>query len=248
MVMPTERSAPHVATASGLPQEAELTTYRPISFWSVATLLVGLASPLALIGPILWSVPLAAAPLGWLAFRQLERSDLKYIGRTATVFGLCLAALFFGWSVAQRLSREARFASEAEQFASQFLELVLNGKVYEAHQLQMPGGRRVAPGTDLVSYYQSQAEAVKDIESFRANQPFASLAGQEGKIKFTFGEVVMHYVDGATDYFTLRYDVTSTGPPAPSSLWVSGRRERRSDTGGSDWQVSTLSATEPGRQ
>jgi hypothetical protein len=246
--MPTERAVPHVADPSVLPREAELPQYRPISHWAVATLLVGLAAPLALIGPVLWCVPLAAAPLGWLAFRQLQRTDLKYVGQSATVAGLCLAALFFGWSVTQRLSREIRISSEAEQFATEWLELVLTGKLNEAHQLQIASSRRVELGTDLVSYYEAQSEAGKDLEAFRTNQPLASLAGQADKIKATFAEVTQHQVDGTTDYFTLRYDVISTGPPVPTSLWLSARREQRTDSGGSDWQMTGISATEPAAQ
>jgi hypothetical protein len=246
--MPTHRSAVQAANTQALPHEAELTSYRPISFWAVATLLVGLAAPLALIGPVLWCVPLAAAPLSWLAFRQLRRGDVKYIGHTVAVLGLCLAALFFGWSVTQRLSREVQISSEAEQFSSQWLDLVLAGKVQEAHQLQLTAGRRVELGTDLPSYYEAQSEAKKDLDTFRTNQPLASLAGQGNKIKVAFAEVVQHTTDGATDYFTLRYDVTSTGPSVPSSLWLSSRRERRADTGGSDWQLTGLSATEPAAQ
>jgi hypothetical protein len=247
--MSTDRRTSTTVSPVALPSEPELTQYRPISPWAVATLGAGLASPLALIGPLLWFVPLLAAPLGWLAFRQLDQRELRYIGRTATVAGLCLAALFCGWSVARRLSREVHIRQEAQQFADGWLELVLDGKAREAHQLQSPAGRRVAQGTDLASYYEVQTDAAKDLAAYQSNPPLPFLLGKKNEVKLAFAEVSNHQADGLADYFTLRYEVTAgTIPGSNGSLWLSAKRERRSDSAGADWQVTSISVTEPARQ
>lgn len=243
--MPTESSTAASPPSLDLSGEPERTQYRPISPWSVATLLVGLASPLALIGPLLWFVPLIAIPFGWLAFRQLAQRELRYIGQTAAVSGLCLAALFCGWSVAQRLSREARISAEAQKFADAWLDIVLAGKLHEAHQLQSAASRRQSHGTDLSSYYEAQSDAGKDFETFRSTEPLKSLAGRQDDIKLVCTEV-RHIVDGLTDHFTLRYEIT-TGEIAGSSgaIWVSCQREHRPDTAGADWQMTGIALHEP---
>jgi hypothetical protein len=231
-----------------LPSEPEFNQYRPISPWAVATLLVGLAAPLALIGPPLWIVPLLAAPLGWLGFKQLQRQDIKYIGQTALVAGLCFAALFFGWGVTQRLSRELRIGQEAEQFATSWLQLVGQGKLREAHQLQSAASRRVELGTDLVSYYEVQTEAAKDLETFRSTQPLASLAGRGNDVKLAFAEVVNHQNEGLGDYVTLRYEVTAGKVEgSDGSIWISAKRDRRPETGGADWQITSVTNTPPAK-
>ena len=50
----------------------------------------------------------------------------------------------------------------------------------------------------------------------------------------------------AGDYFTLRYEVVrgelSSGT---NTLWISARRERRPDSGSSEWQITSISLTEP---
>lgn len=228
------------------PSEPELTQYRAISFWSVATLLAGLAAPLALIGPLLWWVPLVTIPLAGLAFRQLNQPDPRYVGKTAAVCGMCFAALFFAWAIAQRISREARVTHEATQLATDWLQLVLAGKVHEAHQIQTPATRRQGGEINLDAYYEAQAEASRDLATFRTNEPIKSLLGQQDKIKVQFAEVVRHTVEGLSDYFTLRYEITAGQiPGSTGSLWITAKRDSHADTAGSDWQVSSLSLTEP---
>ncbi len=240
-----DRSAPTPISA-GLPAEPELTQYRAISFWSVATLLAGLAAPLALVGPLLWWVPLVTIPLAVLAFRQLGQPDPRYVGKTAAVCGLCSAALFFGWALTQRISREARITSEARQLADDWLQLVLAGKVYEAHQIQTSASRRQGNEVDLAAYYQAEAEASRELQTFRSGDPIKNLLGQQDKIKLEFAEVTRHSVEGLSDYFTLRYEVTAGQlPGGTGSLWITAQRSSHADAPGSDWQISTISHTEP---
>ena len=226
--------------------EPELTQYRAISFWAVATLVAGLAAPLALIGPLLWWVPLVTIPLALLAFRQLRQPDPRYVGHTAAVIGVCSAALFFGWAITQRVSREARLVQEAQKLADDYLELILAGKIPEAHQIQTSAARRQANEANLEAYYEAQVEAGRDFRAFRDNEPVKSLSGQRGKIELQLAEVVRHTTEGLSDYCTLRYEITAGQVPGSSgSLWITVKRDSHSDTPGSDWQVSSFSLNEP---
>lgn len=231
--------------SASLPAQPELTQYRAISFWSVATLLAGLAAPLALVGPLLWWVPLVTVPLAVLAFRQLNQPDPRYVGKTAAVCGMCFAALFFAWAITQRLSREARVTHEAKQLADEWLQLILAGKVQEAHQIQTPASRRQGGEINLDAYYEAQADAGRDLLTFRNGEPIKSLLGQQDKIKVQLAEVTRHTAEGLTDYVTLRYEITAGQIPGSNgSLWVTAKRDSHADTAGSDWQINSLSLTE----
>ena len=226
--------------------EPELTQYRAISYWAVATLIVGLAAPVALVGPLLWWVPLATIPLAVLAFRQLRQPDPRYVGQTAAIVGVCCASLFFAWAITQRLSREARINHEAEQLADDYLQLILAGKIPEAHQIQSPASRRQANEANLAAYYEAQAEAGRDLATFRDNEPVKSLQGQQGKVELHMAEVVQHTVDGLSDYLVLRYEITAGEVPGTNgSVWITAKRDSHADTPGSDWQISSLSVHEP---
>ncbi len=238
-------SSPDLSSPA-LPSEPELSQYRAISPWAVATLLVGLAAPLALVGPLLWWVPLLAIPVGLLAARQLRQTDPQYVGHKAAIAGACLAALFFAWSVTQRVSREVRIASEARQLAADYLQLILAGKLPEAHQVQSAASRRQPPGIDLAAFYEAQSDAKKDLEAFRKGEPVGSLAGKSSEFEFGPGSVTRHTSDGLGDYFQLRYElVRGELPGGTSTVWISAKREHRPDSGASEWQITSISLTEP---
>ncbi|WP_254512181.1 hypothetical protein [Anatilimnocola floriformis] len=226
--------------------EPELTQYRAISFWAVATLIVGLAAPLALVGPLLWWVPLATIPLGIVAFRQLRQLDPRYVGQTAAVIGVCSAALFFAWAVSQRMSRELQITAEAKQLADDYLKLILAGKIPAAHQIQTAAARRQTDEANLDAFYEAQAEAGRDLQTFRSLEPVKYLAGQQGKIELQMAEVLNHTIDGTSDYVTLRYEATSGQIPTPSgSVWITAKRDSHPDAPGSDWQISSISVSSP---
>lgn len=242
--MDRSSTAPAPAVSPALPSEPELSGYRAISPWAVATLFVGLLAPLALVGPLLWWVPLVAIPLALLAARQL--AERRYVGHKVAIIGACLAALFFGWSVTQRVSREVRVSSEARQFADDWLQLVLTDKLPAAHQMQLPASRRQSPGIDLAAFYEAQADARKELQAFRQGDVVGAMAGKSAAIELRPGEVTRHTHDGSADYFIVRHEVVRGElPSGTSTIWINARRERRPDSGSSEWQINTVSLTEP---
>jgi hypothetical protein len=227
-------------------QEPELAQYRAISPWAIATMIAGVASALALVGPLLWWVPLVTIPLAWLAFRQLRAGDPPYVGHTAAVFGMCLAALFAGWAVSQRLSREVQSATVAQRLAEGWLEMLRAGKIPEAHQVQSSAGRRVAPGTDLTSFYEAQAEAGQDLLAFGKLPLVVALSTRPDDVALEYTGDMEHVVDGYGDSFILRYEVTrGTIPGCDGSVWITVRRERDAASGVVSWQVSSSTMTDP---
>jgi hypothetical protein len=65
--------------------------YRSISVLAVTSLLLGLASPLCMLGQVLYVVPLAGIAAAVLALRQIAASDGARVGRRAAVAGLALS-------------------------------------------------------------------------------------------------------------------------------------------------------------
>jgi len=226
--------------------EVELPQYRAISPWAVATLIAGLAAPLALVGPLLWWVPLLALPLAALAGRQLRRGDPPYVGKTAAVCGLCLAVLFLGWAVSQRLSREITSTAEAHRFVNGWLELIRAGKLPESHQIFSPPSRRVPAGTDLADYYKASTEPAKELATFEQNPAVVALANPAVAVELDSGEISQHLVDANADYFTLRYEIVrGTIPGSNGSIWITVTRERSPTSATVEWQVNSITVTEP---
>ena len=71
------------------------TGYRTISGWAIAGLLLGILSAAAVVGPILWLIPVFAIVVSAIGLRQIKNSQGQMSGWSLAVLGLLLA-LFFG--------------------------------------------------------------------------------------------------------------------------------------------------------
>ncbi len=71
--------------------DEQVAEYRSISGWAVAGLIIGLLSPLALVDPLLWAVPIVAGMVCVRAFGQIKQKAPAMIGRKAALVGLWLA-------------------------------------------------------------------------------------------------------------------------------------------------------------
>ncbi len=118
--------------------ERDLESYRAPSMWGPVALLLGIISAVAVIGPLLWILPVTAAIFAVVALWRIRASGGQLLGRGMAVLGLVLA-IFFGMAgPARTLSREYWLETRADRFAHGFIEVLENGKKYEAHQLTKP--------------------------------------------------------------------------------------------------------------
>lgn len=131
----------------------ELVDYQPFSRLAIVSLLLGILSATALIQPLLWAVPAVAAALSLVAMRRIALSEVRLPGRGLAVAGLGLALLFGSWAPAWYLSRYYVLVRQARERSETWLELIRQGRLYEAHQLAIPHGDRARPGENLEALY-----------------------------------------------------------------------------------------------
>lgn len=128
--------------------------YRPLSRLAVLAFALALTSPLALFHPLLWLLPVAAVCVAVAALVAIAGSDQTMAGRWLAVAALSLGAFFGGWAPAQQWTRQALLHRHGRQFAAEWLELVRDGKLHQAHQLHLPYADRLPPGDSLERFYQ----------------------------------------------------------------------------------------------
>jgi len=115
--------------------------YVAINALAVATLVVGIASAMALLDPILLAVPIAAVVLGLFAIGQIRKSSGTQGGLLLAIVGMLAALTFSGWVGAREVVR--RSAERVEKDAvitlvDQFGSDVLAGKAEDAWNLFSP--------------------------------------------------------------------------------------------------------------
>ena len=119
-------------TSSELNDDARYTQVNPTA---VVALLLGLASPLALIGPLFFLLPAAAVGTALLALSKIARSGGSLTGQTlarvAIALGLaCIAAALVRGSV-----RASLMQHQAVAVAERWLGLLADGRIKEAADL-----------------------------------------------------------------------------------------------------------------
>jgi len=216
-----------------------LTQYRSISSLAVLALLFGLASPLALVNPLLLAVPVAAIVLAMFALRQIAANVEILSGQ-----GLALVALFAGvgilvYTPVRLYTRNEVLNGTARQLAEAFLELLKQGKLQEAHQLANLKYVTPSPGSPPEDFTNASKLTLEDFTKFRETPSIKNIEACQSKFEYRFDAVESTPARAGGNYFVLRYQLipeASTGKP-PFPIWISISRTPDVRTGLPKWKI-----------
>ncbi|MEX0939502.1 MAG: hypothetical protein WDZ59_16685 [Pirellulales bacterium] len=144
--------------------------YRALSPWAILALLLGLASPLALMGPVLRTVPLLGVIVAILALRQIATGEGRIAGRGAAVLGLALSLLFGSAAISQALSRTFWIDQQSRELSRAWIDFLLDGQPQMAHQLTKYPSERVPLDDMLWTYYRRTPAEAGELRAF-VSQP-----------------------------------------------------------------------------
>ena len=243
-----------------------LPEYQPLSRLSLASLLAALLSPIALVHPLLWIVPVIAALLAILALRAIHHSDGELRGSGLARTALVVSLLFGSWAVVWSMSYQYIVGRQARHYSQAWLDLIKNGRLYEAHQLSMSLTARVPPQDSLEETYKkattpsSQSKAEKNFtlddsepermrmrelsdsyKSFISGPPMDQLLKLKTDWQAEFsGNLASRRLDGYKDEvdqkYTIRYRENEEDKSLDAILTV--ERERVGDR--ANWRVSRI--------
>lgn len=136
--------------------EAEHPRYRTVSRLAILSLGLAILSTLALLRPLLWIVPFTAAALAVCALASISRRSSELSGRTVALLALAIALMIGVWAPTRHLGRERYLTRQAAQYSRQWLELLREGRLYDAHQHHLPLTKRAKAGTSLEEEYEKR--------------------------------------------------------------------------------------------
>jgi hypothetical protein len=198
--------------------EKPLAGYRGVSLTAVIALVLGIASILALVHPLLWVVPPVAVVVALIAIRAIDAPDSNLTGRNLALVGLAIALVFGLWAPSRAITRQAKLFGQARVFADEWFELVRAGKLHEAHQLTLAPIERQKPGVSLEAAYGASAELEKMNKDFWKDTPLMreiSSLKDQARYEYAGGEgispkefvtehialnYVMHYTEGGNEF------------------------------------------------
>lgn len=236
MPMPESTSSESVRFSG--PEEEQLVRYRAVSKSAVAALLLGLASVLMLINPLMILVPVIGVVCAIVALRTIRANPGEWIGKTPAIIGLVLALFFMGWGLGWSMTRPARIASHAQALADDWLKLVARRQLYAAHQLRQPAEERVPITGRFDDFYRGQPDLLRSFNEF-SGDPLVEAIYEAGPDEVPeFVEIAERNSSGLDDSITFRYRLPAKGEADGRTFLLTIRRRVVED--GVQWEVNRL--------
>ena len=148
------------------PDSQEFAQYRSVCGLAIVGLLFGLLSPLALVDPVAWLVPLVAIVICWAAIVRIRHHAAVMIGRKAAICGLVIAVLSGTTAVSQWFSHRSFVERQARGIATAWLALLADDQPLKAHQLNLIPSERKPLDGDLLDVYKHGPKSREDLDNF----------------------------------------------------------------------------------
>lgn len=222
-------------------EDAEIAEYQALSGLAVAGLIFGLLTPVAMIAPLLWIVPLCAIILCGLALWQIRQNAPAMIGRKVALAGLILSLLFGAAAPTDWLGYRWAIRRQARTFAGQWFDFLAHDQPHKAHQLtQHPKTRQPLDDKTLGDYYGEASRAREELDHYVSERLIGALRalGKRARIRYYQTDFQAHR--GNKDIVRQTYAVTFEDREArgKKTFFVSLNLERlKLDTGQAEWQL-----------
>lgn len=221
----------------------DVAQYPRVSRLSIAALILGLLSAAALYSQLMWCLPAVGAVLAIAALRSIARSEDVVSGRRAAVIGLVLSLLFGAWAPVRFFVRERVLSRQAREHAEQWIGFVRDGRLCEAHQLQLTQHERQSPDTDLAEYYETEEMMGRDFKEFCSDPTVKKIAelGDRVRLRYVRDEEIAYEalyasrLDIVTQQYALEYE--EDGEPCTLPLWIAMARVREYGAEENYWYV-----------
>lgn len=217
--------------------DADIARYHALSVLAVAGLVLGLASPSAVLDPLLWAAPICGAIVSTAALWRIAQNSFL-TGRGLALGGLWLSVVFAAagpsdWLVHRRLLR-----NEARQFAAVWFRDLQRGQPQKAYQLTLPPAQRQPRNDALWDVYRNNPRWRKELRLYVQAPLQRTLLALGPKATARYwgcgGQVA---ADGA-EMVELVYAITYDDPPGKKTFFANLGLERlRLENGQADWRL-----------
>ena len=220
-------------------ETTEGSSYHAVSPAAVGSLVLGLLSPLALVGSLLWIIPAVGIGLAALALRAIRQSNGDLTGRATAYAGLALCTTFASAGPVKTAYTTYYLADAAKPIVEAWFDFLRHGEPQKALQLTTPSMQRRVLNDLLWDYYRSSPENRQELEKFVAS-PVPRLVLEYGeKCQVRFYEVSRVITGPSNDTIELVYAVTYPDENGKKTVFVLMTVDRRPlQTGEISWRIA----------
>lgn len=184
------------------PQE-ELVEYRELSIPALVGWVVSLLSPLALVRPLFFAIPMLAFALSVWGLVNISLRPTTLSGRKLAMWGLALALCFGTAGACNYLTYTAMDIRSGQVFAQQWMTLMVEGRDKEACQLSLSTYQRVT-GRGLEVSFRKSPTHIQTYEQFKQNYVCQYILQQYRGAKITC--LGLHKTDHSKRKWTHTYE------------------------------------------
>jgi len=219
-----------------------LPQYRSVSPVAILALVLGLASPLALVNPTLLAIPLAGVVVAVVAMRRIDANAELLSGKGMALVALFLAVFFLVYTPARMWTRFQVLKGHATQLSDALVELLHEGKTYEAHQLSQLKLAAPDPSREI-----STELTGEDLRRFKELEIIRKIESLDRKFSYRLDGFESTPGSRSADLLSARYVMM----PDPSTrrdsfpLWVVMSRQVDDRTGKVYWKITNVSHVNP---
>jgi hypothetical protein len=219
-------------------QDAELAEYRPLAGQAVVGLIGGLLAPLALVDPVLWSIPVLGTSFSWWALRRINRTAPAISGRRMALGGLMLSLVFLAAAPADWLVYRWMVRGEARQFSVEWFKYLAQDQPEYAHQLTTAPQARQPLDEHLWAVYRNAPRMRQELENYVKSPLVRTLLALGPKAQVRFYDTASQARDNDNDQVEQVYAVTYEEGGEQKSFFVLVRMARlKLRSGGAGWRI-----------
>ena len=207
-------------------QDVELAEYRSLAGQAVLGLIFGLLAPLAMVDPMLWSIPVLGLCFSWWALRRIQSGDTGIAGRKMAITGLAFSLLFLAAAPADWLVYRWLVRNEARQFSALWFEYMTQDEPQKAFQLTTRPQTRRPLDDKLWAYYRNDPRQREKLESYVQDPTVRTLLALGPKAQVRFYQTASQERDGKSDLVAQWYAVTYEEKNERKSFFVRVRMLR----------------------
>ena len=219
-------------------EDAAVAHYQAMSGLAMGALLLGIASPAAMLTPVLWLVPWCGAAIGGWALWRIARRAPALVGVKTAWLGLALSLVFAVAAPTDWVTYRMLLRREAREFTQVWFELLAQRQPQKAHHLSINPRFRWPLDEHLWGFYRESPRWREELENF-ANLPLVRTLvalGPDAHARY-YGTVAQG-PEESKDVVLMLYAVTYSDQAARKTFFVAVRAERQqAEPGRSEWQM-----------
>lgn len=218
--------------------------YQSLSPLAALAFLLGLASPAALIAPILLIVPAAAVGAGLLALSKIRNSDDALSGAALARWGIALGLACAAAALVRGPVRDALLRRQMASAASQWFTLLAGQQIEESLQLlggaatQSLGPPPPTPGSDPPTAEETRAIILQTMRNDKVARRLAEL-GTPLRVAAEAVPGEDPTYDGGRTFLLSHFDVRSAAGNQSLRIEVRMARSEFYEADGRPWRVES---------